>query len=126
MFFSHSSAKDGMKLDLCHAPIPPQQVSNTLCRNGLMANGNFLIRESRNSDRAFTLSICYQQKVMNYRIIRTEEGYSFQDPQTSGEDQEAPRLQVFPTLEALVDHHKKILVRWDARVGPTGVGVEID
>ncbi len=83
-----------------------------------MTDGNFLIRESRNSDSAYTLSVCYQQKVMNYRIVSTMEGgYTFQDPQSSAlassgaEGQELrPSHRVFPTLVALIDHHRKSLV----------------
>lgn len=76
----------------------------------LDAGGNFLIRESRNVNNAYTLSLYFQGKVMNYRIIYEEDtGYSFQDPESTSEEP-APSHQSFPTLIELVAHHKEVAV----------------
>lgn len=103
-------AKDGRRVELCHAPIPPQYVSSTLSKNGLMTDGNFLVRESRNTDHAYTLSLWYRDKVMNYRIIYEESmGYSFQDPRSEGEEP-VPSHEKFPTLVSLIEHHSEVSV----------------
>ena len=100
-------------MELCHAPIPPQFVSNTLSNHGAadgMSNGNFLIRESRNTDNAYTLSVWNESKVMNYRIVYKERvGYSFQDPQ-SEEGEPSPSHQIFSTLVELINHHSETAV----------------
>lgn len=76
----------------------------------VLSNGNFLIRESRNTDNAYTLSVWYQSKVMNYRITYKEGvGYSFQDPQ-SDNGEPGPSHKPFPTLVDLVNHHSRVLV----------------
>jgi hypothetical protein len=88
-------------------------VSATLSNHGAadgMSNGNFLIRESRNMDNAYTLSVWYQSKVMNYRIMYKEEvGYSFQDPHLDGAAP-GPSHQPFSTLMDLIEHHKRVAV----------------
>ena len=71
--------------------------------------GNFLIRESRMADDAFTLSVCHNRQVLNYRIVHSEDGtYSFWDLVKSEEEQQSrPRIhQKFPTLHTLLDNHK--------------------
>ena len=76
-----------------------------------MSDGNFLIRESRNTDDAYTLSLCFRGKVMNYRIVYDkEEGYSFQDPQTEDGESSGTLHQTFPTLMGLITHHQKTAV----------------
>ncbi len=102
-------ASDGLKSQLCHAPIPPYYVSNMLNKNGMMTDGNFLIRESRNQHSAYTLSLCFQGSVMSYRIVYSpEEGYLFQDPNNRGT--EAETHKVFTTLLELIDYHKEFTV----------------
>jgi len=106
------AAKDGLKSQLCHAPIPPHYVKDTLSKNGLKSDGNFLIRESRNQHSAYTLSLCYNGSVMCYRIAYDpKEGFSFQDPNSEEEGHGSAEChKLFPTLLDLVQHHEKVTV----------------
>lgn len=99
---------------LCHAPIAPHDVTSRLSNNGMMTDGNFLVRASRNTNSAYTLSLCYRGSIMNYRITYNERGYSFQDPHNEGE--ESPHLN-FPTMEELIGHHTQFTVRTVVKSG---------
>ena len=105
-------ANDGLKMKLCHAPIAPQDVTSTFSKNRQMDDGNFLIRESRNTNSAYTLSLFFQGSIMNYRIIYDEnEGYSFQDPDNMGEDgSERISHNKHITMMDLIAHHRQAQV----------------
>lgn len=90
---------------------------NMLTKNGMITNGNFLIRESRNTNSAYTLSLCYQGSVMNYRIINDpREGFSFQDPEGGEEAQDVMNHKVFRTMVDLIEHHKQNMVSYIGRL----------
>ncbi len=105
-FFSNTA--DGLKKDLCHACIGPEAVEKVLTQFR-MENGHFMVRESRNKDGAFTLSLCHESKVLNYRIVRHMDGMlSLQDPSSGSEADEDG--ETFPTLHSLLGKHKHTLV----------------
>lgn len=103
-----SFPKDGQKKDLCHACIGPEAVEKVLTKFH-MENGHFMVRESRNKDGAFTLSLCHEGSVLNYRIVRHEDGMlCLQDPNSeTAIDQDG---EMFPTLHSLLEKHKHKLV----------------
>ena len=72
-------------------------------------DGTFLIRESRSSEDSYTLSLCHNQRTKNFRISRDTDGLlSLRDP--AGTTAEQP-IKSFPSMAALVDHHKAEKVR---------------
>ena len=66
MHFLIFASSDGEKADLCHAPIGPDSVRKVLEQFNL-EEGHFMVRESRNSDNAYTLSLCHNKTILNYR-----------------------------------------------------------
>ena len=73
------------------------------------SEGNFLLRESRTIDNAYTLSVCHNDQIIRYRIICSEEGaYSFKDlVKLEGDQEWQPRIhKKFPTLFDLIKNHE--------------------
>lgn len=96
----------------CHAPIAESTVEQVLQEH--FTEGNYLIRESRMADDAYTLSVCHNKQILSYRIIYSKDStYSFWDcVKCEGEQQSRPRThQKFPTLHTLLDNHKHKTVR---------------
>ena len=57
---------DGLMAELCHAPISPSSVQHVLKKFDLK-DGYFMVKESRSKLGSFTLSLCYNGGIMNYR-----------------------------------------------------------
>ena len=99
---------DGLKADLCHAPITPSTVQQVLERFN-MVEGHFLVRESRSSDNAFTLSLCHNQEILSFRIVKHRDGMlSFVNPQNhelDDMDENSEPSETFHTLDALIKWH---------------------
>ena len=79
-----------------------------------------MIRESRNEDDAYTLSLCHDRKIKNFRIVRCREDgmLSFKDP-VDPEDGSSPEEEEhlsFHTLFDLISHH---LRRKVSKASPT-------
>ena len=93
--------------------------------------GHFLVRESRSIDDAYTLSVCHNNKVMHYRIVRHEDGtYSFKDPDRTERDSTLDQTtqpyeyEKFPTLHDLIKsyHQKAVSVHKESIRLCVGVG----
>ena len=81
----------------------PGTVQTVLERFNLV-EGHFLVRESRSSDNALTLSLCHNRQIMNFRIMRHEDRtLRFVDP--PGQTQEIEEREEFTTLEELIKWH---------------------
>ena len=99
---------------LCHAPITKDATEQILKEH--FAEGNFLIRESRTTDNAYTLSLCYNKQIICYRILYDSDGtYSINFENEEDQRQRKQHCQIvhtrFPTLHDLIDSHKKNTVR---------------
>lgn len=100
---------DGRRRDICHGPITPQEVTKVLQRIDRMKTGNYLIRESRNISNAYTLSLCANGQIYNYRIIQSTNGdYCFEGPKGQEPSDEHTK---FTTLRALIEHYSQNQVR---------------
>ena len=100
-------------MSLCHGPISQTSVEQVLSKLNV-EEGHFLVRESRTVDNAYTLSVCYDKKVMHYRIARNEDGsYSFRDPDRSEKNSTLEQsssqreYERFPTLHDLIKSYKQ-------------------
>lgn len=96
----------------CYSPIMENSVEQILQRH--FAEGNFLIRESRTVDDAYTLTLSHNKQIMRYRIICDEDGTcSFKDLAKSKEDDEwqPSKHMKFPSLYDLIKNHKHRTVR---------------
>ena len=101
---------------LYHGPISQASVEHILSKLNL-EEGHFLVRESPAIDNAYTLSVCYNKKVMHYKIICNEDGtYSLRDPdETKGDTYgileqgtQSHEYERFPTLHDLLkNYHRK-------------------
>ena len=102
---------DGWKREL---PIGPDAVEKVLTKYGL-EDGHYMVRESRNVDNAYTLSLCHGNRVLNYRIVRHGDGQlCLQDPNTETDSNtsadQIDEGEKFPSLHALLEKHKHKLV----------------
>ena len=100
-------------MSLCHGPISQSSVEQVLSKLNVV-EGHFLVRESRTIDNAYTLSVCFDNKVMHYRIVCDEEGfYSFRDPDRSESNSTVEpsssqrEYERFPTLHDLIKSYKQ-------------------
>ena len=69
-----------------------------------------MVRESRNEDDAYTLSLCHDQKIKNFRIVRSREDgmLSLKDPEGSEEGnshEDGEEQSTFRTIQDLIEHH---------------------
>ena len=87
-----------------------------------------MVRESRNEDDAYTLSLCHDQKIKNFRIVRSSEDgmLSLKDPEGSEDGsshEEGEEHLVFHTIRELIERHfhRKVRLVWDIRLQEEGV-----
>lgn len=91
------------KAELYHVAISPESVEKILEMYN-KEDGTFLIRESRSTEDSYTLSLCHNQRIKNFRISRDADGsLSLRDP--GGLTTEQP-VKSFTSMAALVEHHK--------------------
>lgn len=96
------SEGDGYKRDLCHAPISPNSVEKVLEMH--KEEGRFLIRESRSNDDSYTLSLCHNGSIKNFRIRRnSDKSLSLVDPASDGKVEKM--CGRYDTLQSLVSTH---------------------
>ena len=85
-------------------------------------DGTYLIRESRSSEGSYTLSLCHNARIKNFRISRDPDGtlslrdpggmqdpgrmLSLRDPDDGTPDVDKP-VRLFATMAALIEHHTR-------------------
>lgn len=95
-----------------HAPIIEDAAEKILKEH--FADGNFLIRESKATDNAYTLSLCYDKQILCYRIFCDSDGtYSFKYEEYQGEQHCRIVHTKFPTFCDLINSHKQNTVSID-------------
>ncbi len=99
---------DGFRRDVCHGPITPYEVNKVLNRLDNKKTGNYLIRESRNVTKAYTLSLCAIGQIFNYRVICSSDGeYCFEGPEG---DNGSNGHSMFSTMKDLIEHYSLMQV----------------
>ena len=116
--------------DLYYAPICHEAVQKVLQKFGT-AEGNFLVRQSRSHDNSFVLSLCHNNRVLNFRsvspllintslkkilsdsrIIQLPNGMVSLSNPRSGEGERSETEWTAASLEELLETHKTSKARF--------------